>query len=83
LPLLGFIFLVKKREYGDVVTIYIVVQKNTRSYLWLNKARTITHKITPRFNWFPQCEVHPLAEAIMKKFTMKYRVKKYGREKIT
>jgi hypothetical protein len=34
-------------------------------------ATTITHNITPRFKWFPQCEVHPLAEAIMKKFTIK------------
>jgi hypothetical protein len=28
-------------------------------------------QITPRFKWFPQCEVHPLAEAITKKFTIK------------
>jgi hypothetical protein len=34
-------------------------------------ATTITHKITPRFKWFLQCEVCPLAGAITKKFTIK------------
>jgi CRISPR/Cas system CSM-associated protein Csm5 (group 7 of RAMP superfamily) len=46
-------------------------------------ATTITHKITPRFKWFPQCEVRPLVEAIMKKFTIKDGVHKYSAEKIT
>jgi hypothetical protein len=31
-------------------------------------------QITPRFKWFPQCEVRPLAEAITKKFTIKDEV---------
>jgi hypothetical protein len=32
----------------------------------LNQSHT-----TPRFKWFPQYKVHPLAEAITKKFIMK------------
>jgi hypothetical protein len=46
-------------------------------------ATTITHKIIPRFKWFPQCEVRPLVEAITKKFTIKDGVHKYSSEKIT
>jgi hypothetical protein len=57
--------------------------KNPRSQLRLNQARIITHKITSRFKWFPQCEVRPAAEAITKKFTMKDGVQKYNAEKIT
>jgi hypothetical protein len=31
--------------------------------------------MTPRFNWLSQYEVHPLVEAITKKFTMKMEYK--------
>jgi hypothetical protein len=54
-----------------------------QSQLRLNMATTITHKIIPRFKWFPQCEVRPLVEAITKKFTIKDGVHKYSGEKIT
>jgi hypothetical protein len=33
-------------------------------------------QIIPRFKWFPQCEIHPLAETIMKKFIIKDGVQK-------
>ena len=38
---------------------------------------------TNNIKWFPQCEVHLLAEAITKKFTIKDGVQKYNKEKIT
>jgi hypothetical protein len=43
------------------------VQKTT---ITVNKTKQ-SHTETPKFSWFPQCEVRPQGEAITKKFTIK------------
>jgi hypothetical protein len=71
-----------KREIVFLIELHpFFVQKMIT--ITVNKARTIIYKMKSRFKWFSQCKVHPLAEAITKKFTMKNGVQKYSIEKIT
>jgi hypothetical protein len=48
----------------------LVMQKTTITI----KEIKLSHTITLRFTRFPQCNVRPKVEAIMKKFTFKYGI---------
>jgi hypothetical protein len=68
---LGTHHICRQFDFRTLVLIPLVVQK-THVITITVKYGDINHtQITPRFKWFPQCEIRPLAKAIMKKFTIK------------